>query len=121
MSCAISADAEAMPKKADAFAHYGGRGGPPDARRGAPPGRRRGRRALLSSFDGTDRHLDTDGASPLSRQVTDNGTQGMELLCSTTEVDLAELLQGLARSRAASPRPGFSTGRRKDRERLNGS
>lgn len=64
----------------------------------------------LSAIDELTRHLDGRG-KPLSRQVTDNGTQGMELRCSTTGVDLAELLKGLARSRgsdsaAPDPAPG---------------
>jgi flotillin len=39
--------------------------------------------------------ISTDGASQLSRTVTDNVAQGMELLSSTTGVDLAELLKNI--------------------------
>lgn len=46
--------------------------------------------------------ISTDGASQLSRTVTDNVAQGMELLSSTTGVDLAALLQNL---RGTTPKP----------------
>lgn len=46
--------------------------------------------------------ISTDGASRLSRTVTDNVAQGMELLSSTTGVDLAALLQNL---KGAVPKP----------------
>ncbi|MFD3480195.1 flotillin domain-containing protein [Streptomyces sp. NPDC058695] len=39
--------------------------------------------------------ISTDGASQLSRTVADNVAQGVELLSSTTGVDLASLLKGL--------------------------
>jgi flotillin len=39
--------------------------------------------------------ISTDGASQLSRTVADNVAQGVELLSSTTGVDLAELLKGI--------------------------
>lgn len=48
--------------------------------------------------------ISTDGASRLSRTVADNVAQGMELLNSTTGVDLAELLKGVTqRGSAAKP------------------
>ncbi len=39
--------------------------------------------------------IPTAGASRLSRAVADNVAQGVELLSSTTGVDLAELLKGI--------------------------
>jgi flotillin len=49
--------------------------------------------------------ISTDGASQLSRTVADNVAQGVELLSSTTGVDLAELLKGMTRpgTTAATP------------------
>ncbi len=41
--------------------------------------------------------ISTDGASQLSRTVADNVAQGVELLRSTTGVDLAELLRNITR------------------------
>ncbi|MFG2415146.1 flotillin family protein, partial [Streptomyces goshikiensis] len=38
--------------------------------------------------------ISTDGASKLSRTVADNVAQGMELLGSTTGIDLSQLLGG---------------------------
>lgn len=46
--------------------------------------------------------ISTDGASKLSRTVTDNVAQGMELLSSTTGVDLAQLLKGLTAPKASA-------------------
>ena len=51
--------------------------------------------------------VSTDGASRLTRTVTDNVAQGMELLSSTTGVDLASLLQGFT-AKAAVPAPAAS-------------
>ena len=39
--------------------------------------------------------ISTDGAGQLARTVADNVAQGVELLSSTTGVDLAELLKGM--------------------------
>lgn len=39
--------------------------------------------------------ISTDGASRLTRTVADNVAQGMELLGSTTGVDLTSLLKGI--------------------------
>ncbi|MGW4033959.1 flotillin family protein [Streptomyces sp. NPDC004838] len=88
-----SAEAEAMQKKADAFARYGDAAVlqmlvevlPQVVGKAAEP---------LSAIDKLT-VISTDGASQLSRTVTDNVVQGMELLNSTTGVDLAELLKGI--------------------------
>ncbi|MFG2417218.1 flotillin family protein, partial [Streptomyces goshikiensis] len=44
--------------------------------------------------------ISTDGASKLSRTVADNVAQGMELLSSTTGVDLAQLLGSLTTAKS---------------------
>lgn len=88
-----SAEAEAMQKKADAFARYGDAAVlqmlvevlPQVVAKAAEP---------LSAIDKLT-VISTDGASQLSRTVTDNVAQGMELLSSTTGVDLGSLLQNL--------------------------
>ncbi|MFI6861365.1 flotillin family protein [Streptomyces sp. NPDC050421] len=88
-----SAEAEAMQKKADAFAQYGDAAVlqmlvevlPQVVAKAAEP---------LSAIDKLT-VISTDGASQLSRTVTDNVAQGMELLSSTTGVDLAALLRNL--------------------------
>jgi flotillin len=89
-----SAEAEAMQKKADAFAQYGDAAViqmlvealPQVVAKASEP---------LSAIDKMT-VISTDGASQLSRTVTDNVAQGMELLSSTTGVDLAALLKGIA-------------------------
>lgn len=88
-----SAEAEAMQKKADAFARYGDAAVlqmlvevlPQVVAKASEP---------LSAIDKLT-VISTDGASQLSRTVTDNVAQGMELLSSTTGVDLAALLKNL--------------------------
>ncbi|WP_406286177.1 flotillin family protein [Streptomyces sp. NBC_00209] len=100
-----SAEAEAMQKKADAFAQYGDAAVlqmlvevlPQVVAKAAEP---------LSAIDKMT-VISTDGASRLSRTVTDNVAQGMELLSSTTGVDLAALLQNLkgAVPKAATAEP----------------
>ncbi|MEU9088751.1 SPFH domain-containing protein [Streptomyces sp. NPDC048428] len=95
-----SAEAEAMQKKADAFAQYGDAAVlqmlvevlPQVVAKASEP---------LSAIDKLT-VISTDGASQLSRTVTDNVAQGMELLSSTTGVDLAALLQNL---KGAGPKP----------------
>ncbi len=95
-----SAEAEAMRKKADAFAQYGDAAVlqmlvevlPQVVAKAAEP---------MSAIDKLT-VISTDGASQLSRTVTDNVAQGMELLSSATGVDLAELLKG-ATQRGAKP------------------
>lgn len=90
-----TAEAGAMQKKADAFAQYGDAAVlqmlvevlPAVVAKASEP---------LSAIDKLT-VISTDGASQLSRTVTDNVAQGMELLSSTTGVDLAELLKGLTR------------------------
>lgn len=88
-----AAEAEAMQKKADAFARYGDAAVlqmlvevlPHVVAKASEP---------LSAVDKMT-VISTDGASRLSRTVTDNVAQGMELLSSTTGVDLAGLLKNL--------------------------
>ncbi|BAG20354.1 MULTISPECIES: flotillin family protein [Streptomyces] len=88
-----AAEAEAMQKKADAFAQYGDAAVlqmlvevlPSVVAKASEP---------LSAIDKMT-VISTDGASQLARTVTDNVAQGMELLTSTTGVDLASLLQNL--------------------------
>lgn len=97
-----TAEAGAMQKKADAFAQYGDAAVlqmlvevlPAVVAKASEP---------LSAIDKLT-VISTDGASQLSRTVTDNVAQGMELLSSTTGVDLAELLKGLTR-KASSVEP----------------
>ncbi|WP_406863903.1 SPFH domain-containing protein [Streptomyces sp. HUAS MG47] len=94
-----SAEAEAMRKKADAFAQYGDAAVlqmlvevlPQVVGKAAEPLAAVDRMTVIS----------TDGASRLTRTVTDNVTQGMELLSSATGVDLATLLQGITRKQPA--------------------
>ncbi|MFE0192031.1 flotillin family protein [Streptomyces sp. NPDC058989] len=102
-----AAEAEAMQKKADAFAQYGDAAMlqmlvealPQVVAKASEP---------LSAVDKMT-VISTDGASQLSRTVADNVAQGMELLSSTTGVDLAEMLKGLtqrgATSKAAASAP----------------
>ncbi|MFE2560405.1 flotillin family protein [Streptomyces sp. NPDC059352] len=94
-----SAEAEAMEKKADAFARYGDAAVlqmvvevlPQVVAKASEP---------LSAVDKMT-VISTDGASQLSRTVADNVAQGMELLSSTTGVDLAQLLQGFTQRKPA--------------------
>ncbi|MGW1813461.1 flotillin family protein [Streptomyces sp. NPDC002125] len=97
-----SAEAEAMQKKADAFKQYGDAAVlqmlvevlPQVVAKASEP---------LSAIDKLT-VISTDGATQLSRTVTDNVTQGLELLSSTTGVDLAALLQNLqAKAGSAAP------------------
>jgi flotillin len=96
-----SAQAEAMRKKADAFAQYGDAAVlqmlvevlPQVVAKASEP---------LSAVDKMT-VISTDGASQLSRTVADNVAQGMELLSSTTGVDLAELLKGITAGKTAAP------------------
>ncbi|MEU6015344.1 SPFH domain-containing protein [Streptomyces sp. NPDC047515] len=88
-----AAEAEAMQKKADAFDRYGDAAVlqmlvevlPQVVAKASEP---------LSAIDKMT-VISTDGASQLSRTVTDNVAQGMELLSSATGVDLAALLKNL--------------------------
>lgn len=96
-----AAEAEAMQKKADAFAQYGDAAVlqmlvevlPQVVAKAAEP---------LSAIDKLT-VISTDGASQLTRTVSDNVAQGMELLTSTTGVDLSALLQNLTASRTGAP------------------
>ncbi|WEH43723.1 flotillin family protein [Streptomyces sp. AM 2-1-1] len=96
-----AAEAEAMQKKADAFAQYGDAAVlqmlvevlPQVVAKAAEP---------LSAIDKLT-VISTDGASRLTRTVSDNVAQGMELLTSTTGVDLSALLQNLTASRTGAP------------------
>ncbi|MGA5472277.1 flotillin family protein [Streptomyces arboris] len=95
-----AAEAEAMQKKADAFAQYGDAAVlqmlvevlPDVVAKASEP---------LSAIDKLT-VISTDGASQLARTVTDNVAQGVELLSSTTGVDVAQLLQNL-KNRTGSP------------------
>lgn len=101
-----AAEAEAMQKKADAFAQYGDAAVlqmlvevlPDVVAKASEP---------LSAIDKMT-VISTDGASQLARTVTDNVTQGMELLSSTTGVDVAQLLENLKN------RTGAPAGQQKD-------
>lgn len=56
--------------------------------------------------------ISTDGAGRIPRAVADNVAQGLELLGSTTGVDLAELLKGITRrSDAGRPEPAAANGK----------
>jgi flotillin len=96
-----SAEAEAMRKKADAFAQYGDAAVlqmlvevlPQVVAKASEP---------LSAVDKMT-VISTDGASRLSRTVADNVAQGMELLSSTTGVDVAQLLQGITQRGTTAP------------------
>ncbi|MFD7615677.1 flotillin family protein [Streptomyces sp. NPDC059802] len=98
-----AAEAEAMQKKADAFAQYGDAAVlqmlvevlPQVVAKASEP---------LSAIDKMT-VISTDGASQLSRTVTDNVAQGMELLSSTTGVDLAALLKNLKGSGSGAEVP----------------
>ncbi|WP_328720447.1 SPFH domain-containing protein [Streptomyces sp. NBC_00247] len=103
-----AAEAEAMRKKADAFAQYGDAAVlqmlvevlPKVVAKAAEP---------LSAIDKLT-VISTDGASQLARTVTDNVAQGMELLTSTTGVDLASLLKNLTASRTGAPAAAVAAG-----------
>ncbi|WP_371576002.1 flotillin family protein [Streptomyces sp. NBC_01314] len=94
-----AAEAGAMHKKADAFERYGDAAVlqmlvevlPQVVAKAAEP---------LAAVDKLT-IISTDGAGQLPRAVADNVAQGMELLSSTTGVDLAQLLQGLTQGRTA--------------------
>ncbi|MFD3484089.1 flotillin family protein [Streptomyces sp. NPDC058665] len=97
-----TAEAGAMQKKADAYRQYGDAAVlqmlvevlPSVVGKAAEP---------LSAVDKLT-VISTDGASQLSRTVTDNVAQGMELLTSTTGVDIAALLKNLSeRTSSAEP------------------
>lgn len=91
-----------MQKKADAFAQYGDAAVlqmlvevlPQVVAKASEP---------LSAIDKMT-VISTDGASQLSRTVADNVAQGVELLSSTTGVDLAELLKNITQ-RNSGPQP----------------
>ncbi|MEV0321380.1 flotillin family protein [Streptomyces sp. NPDC050658] len=95
-----AAEAEAMQKKADAFERYGDAAVlqmlvevlPSVVAKASEP---------LSAVDKMT-VISTDGASRLSRTVADNVAQGVELLSSTTGVDLAELLKGVTGGQSAA-------------------
>ncbi|MFB7184954.1 flotillin family protein [Streptomyces sp. NPDC056230] len=96
-----AAEAEAMQKKADAFDRYGDAAVlqmlvevlPQVVAKASEP---------LSAIDKMT-VISTDGASRVSRTVTDNVAQGMELLSSATGVDLAALLKNLKGGADATP------------------
>ncbi|MEV7277220.1 SPFH domain-containing protein [Streptomyces sp. NPDC093111] len=94
-----AAQAEAMQKQAEAFDRYGDAAMlqmmvealPQIVAKASEP---------LSAVDKLT-VISTDGAGSLTRTVTDNVAQGMELLSSTTGVDLAALLQGITGQKPA--------------------
>ena len=96
-----AAEAEAMRKKADAFDRYGDAAVlqmlvevlPSVVAKASEP---------LSAVDKMT-VISTDGASQLSRTVADNVAQGMELLSSTTGVDVAELLKNITGGKSPEP------------------
>ncbi|MEV1047152.1 SPFH domain-containing protein [Streptomyces sp. NPDC049916] len=96
-----AAEAEAMQKKADAFARYGDAAVlqmlvevlPDVVAKASEP---------LSAIDKMT-VISTDGASQLARTVTDNVAQGVELLNSTTGVDLSAVLESLKSRVSATP------------------
>ncbi|MFG2926687.1 flotillin family protein [Streptomyces sp. NPDC048305] len=98
-----AAEAEAMQKKADAFKQYGDAAVlqmlvevlPQVVAKASEP---------LSAIDKMT-VISTDGASQLSRTVTDNVAQGMELLSSTTGVDLGAVLRNLQGKAEGSSKP----------------
>ncbi|MEU8551344.1 SPFH domain-containing protein [Streptomyces roseoverticillatus] len=107
-----SAEAEAMNKKADAFERYGDAAVlqmlvevlPQVVGKAAEP---------LGAIDKLT-VISTDGAGKLPRTVADNVAQGMELIGSTTGVDLTRLLKGLTAdqpARDAGPAPAPANGR----------
>lgn len=105
-----AAEAEAMHKKADAFAQYGDAAVlqmlvevlPSVVAKASEP---------LSAIDKMT-VISTDGASQLSRTVADNVAQGVELLSSTTGVDVAELLKGITGGKSlADSAPGKLNGK----------
>ncbi|MEU3971597.1 flotillin family protein [Streptomyces bacillaris] len=118
-----SAEAEAMQKKADAFAQYGDAAVlqmlvevlPQVVAKASEP---------LSAIDKLT-VVSTDGASQLARTVTDNVAQGMELLSSTTGVDVAALLENLknrttGETAGAAPEKATTTAsdKNKDKDRI---
>ncbi|GGW92969.1 hypothetical protein GCM10010321_02900 [Streptomyces chartreusis] len=105
-----AAEAEAMCKKADAFGQYGDAAVlqmlvevlPQVVAKASEP---------LSAIDKMT-VISTDGAGRIPRAVADNVAQGLELLGSTTGVDLAELLKGITRrSDAGRPEPAAANGK----------
>ncbi|CAM5316698.1 flotillin family protein [Streptomyces abikoensis] len=108
-----TAEAEAMHKKADAFERYGDAAVlqmlvevlPQVVGKAAEP---------LGAIDKMT-VISTDGAGKLPRTVADNVAQGMELIGSTTGVDLAGLLKGLTADKAvrdaAPAAPAAANGR----------
>jgi flotillin len=100
-----AAEAAAMEKKADAYRQYGDAAIlqmlveilPQVVEKASEP---------LSAIDKMT-VISTDGASQLSRTVTDNVAQGLELLSSTTGVDLPSLLKNLTqRNNTPTGTPG---------------
>ncbi|MFF6783898.1 SPFH domain-containing protein [Streptomyces sp. NPDC012510] len=111
-----AAEAEAMRQKADAFAQYGDAAVlqmlvevlPQVVAKAAEPLAAVDRMTVIS----------TDGAARIPRAVAENVAQGLELLGSTTGVDLAELLKGLSRRDAVPSERG--NGERAERAARHG-
>ncbi|MEU8774492.1 SPFH domain-containing protein [Streptomyces sp. NPDC048606] len=114
-----AAEAEAMDKKAEAFARYGEAAVlqmlvevlPEVVGKAAEP---------LAAIDKMT-VISTDGASRLSRTVADNVAQGVELLGSTTGLDLPQLLKGLTRGADAATAAQAGAGAASDTGRDRGS
>ncbi|KNE80282.1 MULTISPECIES: flotillin family protein [Streptomyces] len=103
-----TAEAEAMHKRADAFERYGDAAVlqmlvevlPQVVAKAAEP---------MAAIDKLT-VISTDGAGKLPRAVADNVAQGMELLGSTTGIDLASMLSRLAGGAAGGPGTDAGTG-----------
>ncbi|WP_069813442.1 flotillin family protein [Streptomyces sp. TP-A0874] len=103
-----AAEAEAMHKKADAYERYGEAAVlqmlidvlPQVVAKAAEP---------LSAVDKMT-VISTDGAGKLPRAVADNVTQGVELLSSTTGLDVASLLSGLTQRSGAGEKASGTSG-----------
>lgn len=98
------AEAEAMQKKADAYGQYGEAAIlqmlvevlPEVVAKASEP---------LSAVDKMT-VISTDGAGRIPRAVADNVAQGLELLGSTTGVDLTQLLKGVTERATSAVAPG---------------
>ena len=99
------AEAEAMAKKADAYERYGSAALtdlvvsklPEIVRAGSEP---------LASIDKMT-VISTDGASAVTKSVTNNIAQLIEMASSMTGVDVTELLSGVLSGRSAATPPPF--------------
>ncbi|WP_324612099.1 flotillin domain-containing protein, partial [Streptomyces scabiei] len=95
-----AAEAEAMRQKADAFGRYGDAAVLQMLVEVLPQVVAKASEPLAAVEKMT--VISTDGAARIPRAVADNVAQGLELLGSTTGVDLAELLKGITRDKASA-------------------